>query len=150
MPALLDVNVLFALNYSHHEHHVAAVSWSEGIASESDLVVCRIAQLGLLRLLNNPAIMGFNVQNGTKIWRLWDDLLSDRRFRYAEEPETLDDHFRVLTGAFSAHPKRWQDAYLAAFALASDIELVTFDAGFRSFPGLRHRILASESLPPPN
>ena len=35
-----------------------------------------------------------------------------------------------------------KDGYFAAFALAADAELVTFDTGFRSFAGLCHRILA--------
>lgn len=30
-------------------------------------------------------------------------------------------------------PKRWMDGYLAAFAIAEKLRLVTFDRGFRSF-----------------
>ena len=74
--------------------------------------------------------------------RQWDALLADGRFRYADEPEGLENHFRLLTSALAHQPKRWQDACLAAFAVAADMELVTLDAGFRSFPGLRHHILS--------
>ena len=52
-------------------------------------------------------------------------------------------HFRALSASFAHEPKRWQDAYFAAFALATDVELVTFDTGFRSFAGLGYRILGS-------
>jgi predicted nucleic acid-binding protein len=69
-------------------------------------------------------------------------MLADHRFRFADEPEGFEARFRVLSAALAHQPKRWQDAYLAAFALAADADLVTFDTGFRSFPGLRHRILA--------
>jgi predicted nucleic acid-binding protein len=85
------------------------------------------------------------MQSGTEVWETWDDLLADQRFRFADEPEDFEAQFRVLSSAFAHQPKRWQDAYLAAFALATDIEVVTFDTGFRSFPSLRRRILTSGS-----
>ena len=141
MAALLDINVLLPLVYGAHVHHPAALSWLHTVQADGELILCRTSQLGLLRLLNNPAAMGADVQNGTEAWETWDALLSDGRFRYADEPETFEAHFRLLTHALACQPKRWQDARLAAFALATDMELVTFDAGFRSFPGLRHRIL---------
>ena len=37
--------------------------------------------------------------------------------------------------------KRTGILFSAAFALSADAELVTFDTGFRSFAGLRYRIL---------
>lgn len=72
----------------------------------------------------------------------WDALIADHRFRFAEEPEGFETQLRTLSAGFENHPKGWQEAYLAAFAIRADTELVTFDAGFRSFPGLRHRIMA--------
>jgi predicted nucleic acid-binding protein len=114
----------------------------DNLQQKADVVLCRVSQLGLLRLLNNSAVMGLDVQNGIEVWETWDALLADDRFRFADEPEGFDVQFRVLSTAFVHQPKRWQDAYLAAFALAADIELVTFDAGFRSFPGLRRSVLA--------
>ena len=52
-------------------------------------------------------------------------------------------HFRALSASFAHQPKRSQDAYFAAFALAADAELVTFDTGFRSFAGLCCHILVA-------
>jgi predicted nucleic acid-binding protein len=114
----------------------------DNLQQKADVVLCRVSQLGLLRLLNNSAVMGLDVQNGIEVWKTWDALLADDRFQFADEPEGFDAEFRVLSTALVHQPKRWQDAYLAAFALAADIELVTFDAAFRSFPGLRHSVLA--------
>jgi len=141
MAALLDINVLLPLVYGAHVHHTAALSWLDTVQADGELILCRISQLGLLRLLNNPVAMGTDVQSGTEAWQTWDALLADGRFRYADELEGLEAHLRLLTSALTYQPKRWQDACLAAFALAADMELVTFDAGFRSFPGLRHHIL---------
>jgi toxin-antitoxin system PIN domain toxin len=143
MAALPDVNVLLAFVYDAHVHHTAALSWLNNIQQDAEVVLCRFSQLAILRLLNNPAVMGADAKNGAECWNTWDALLADARFHFAGEPQELEDRLRSLTGAFVNQPKRWQDAYLAAFAIASDIEIVTFDAGFRSFPGLRHRILAT-------
>ena len=41
-------------------------------------------------------------------------------------------------------PKLWQDAYLAAFAVAAGLSLVTFDQGFRKFRRLQSIILGAK------
>jgi len=87
------------------------------------------------------------VQRGVEVWETWDALLADRRMRFVDESVGFEAEFRLLSAAFGRQPKRWQDAYLATFALTIDLELVTFDTGFRSFPNLRHHILEPE-MPP--
>ena len=142
MDALPDINVLVALSYGAHVHHAAALAWLDSVEEDGDVILCRLSQLGLLRLLNNPLAMGADVQSGFEAWKTWDALLGDQRFRFDDEAEGFELHFRALSASFAHHPKRWQDAYFGAFALAADAELVTFDTGFRSFVGLHHRILA--------
>ncbi len=129
-------------------HHTAALIWLDTVQQDGDVVLCRVTQLGLLRLLNNPVAMGADVQSGAEAWETFDALLADERFRFDYEPEGFEVQFRAFSTPLSHQPKRWQDAYLAAFAIAADVELVTFDTGFRSFPGLRHRILRPEPLRP--
>ena len=87
--------------------------------------------------------MGADVQSGFEAWKTWDAFLGDERFRFQDEEEGFELHFRTLSASFAHEPKRWQDAYFAAFALAAGAELVTFDTGFRSFAGLCYRILAA-------
>ncbi len=48
-----------------------------------------------------------------------------------EEPPDLEPRFRALSRSRQASPKVWGDAYLAAFAEASQVTLVTFDRTFR-------------------
>ena len=141
MAALPDINVLVALSYGAHVHHVTALTWLERVQGDGDVILCRLSQLGLLRMLNNPVVMGADVQSGSEAWKTWDALLADQRFRFDDEAEGFEIHFRGMSGSFAHQPKRWQNAYLAAFALAADAELVTFDSNFRSFAGLRHRVL---------
>jgi len=147
MLVLPDINVLLALVYGGHVHHAIAVAWLDQAQGDGDLILCRVSQLGLLRLLNNPTVIGMDVQSGPEVWGTWDALLADRRFRFAEEPEGFGAQFRLLSTAFAHQPKRWQDACLAAFAIAANAELASFDTAFRSFPGLRHRIPGSETGP---
>jgi predicted nucleic acid-binding protein len=40
-------------------------------------------------------------------------------------------------------PSSWTDAYLAAFAEAHSLTLVTFDAGFERWPALKLTLLSS-------
>jgi predicted nucleic acid-binding protein len=53
VPALCDVNVLLALVTDHHTLHGLAVRWADTVPADG-AVLCRVAQMGLLRLLNNP------------------------------------------------------------------------------------------------
>jgi predicted nucleic acid-binding protein len=62
--------------------------------------------------------------------------MSDERFVFFVEPIDLEQHFRRYTASGRISPKLWQDAYLAAFACATKLHLVTFDGGFQQFKGL--------------
>jgi predicted nucleic acid-binding protein len=55
----------------------------------------------------------------------------------------LDRRWRQLAARDAASPKRWMDAYLAAFAQAGGYRLVTTDAAFRQFAGLDLVLLGS-------
>jgi predicted nucleic acid-binding protein len=61
---------------------------------------------------------------------------------YREEPAGLEPIWHRLAALPSASPKAWMDAYLAAFASAAQLELVTFDHGFSKFAGVNVTILA--------
>jgi len=67
MAVLPDINVLLPLVYDAHSHHAAAVAWLGSIQKDGDIILCRITQFGFLRLLNNPAAMGADVQNGSEV-----------------------------------------------------------------------------------
>jgi uncharacterized protein len=52
-----DVNIWIALTSNRHVHHAPANEWPQGIDS-GQIVFCRISELGFLRLLINPHVMG--------------------------------------------------------------------------------------------
>jgi predicted nucleic acid-binding protein len=74
-------------------------------------------------------------------WLAYDDLYHDPRVVFADEPEVIEPLWRLHTQHKSFSPKLWNDAYLAAFAVAGDLTVVTFDKGFAQFAGLAYRIL---------
>jgi len=141
VPALCDVNVLLSLVTDRHALHGVSVRWCENV-SAAGAVLCRVSQMGLLRLLNNPAVMGEDVLDTAGCWALWRRLLEDERFRFVpDEPRGLDAAFERFTSGREYSPRLWTDAYLAAFADAGQLTLVTFDHGFRGFPGLACDVL---------
>ena len=101
-----------------------------------EFVVCRASQLSLLRLLNNPAAMREDVLTVDEAWQIFDDLMRDDRFAFVFEPPRLEAVLRRLMRGAAFSPKLWQDAYLAAFAVAGGLSFVTFDADFKLFDQL--------------
>ena len=142
MPVLCDVNLLLALVTDRHEHHTLAAQWVETI-STGEVIVCRIVQTGLLRLLNNPAVMKEETLDAQACWLLWHRLVDDERIIFRpSEPAGLDSIFETFTSGRGFSPRLWTDAYLASYALADDLTLVTFDSGFSSFSGLAYEVLS--------
>ncbi|PYT70053.1 MAG: VapC toxin family PIN domain ribonuclease [Acidobacteria bacterium] len=128
-----DINVWVALSYDRHVHHMAALRWFEGLAPTSRLFFCRLTQLGLLRLLSAPAVMGPDqAKSQQEAWKAYDHWLEDQRVDFLDEPSELEIAFRSLTRSAQASPKHWADSYLAAFAQASRLTLVTFDRAFQN------------------
>lgn len=132
VPALCDVNVLLALTTDRHAFHAMAVRWFDSV-SVGGAVICRVAQTGLLWLLNNPAVMGEDVLDATACWETWRRLLEDEWIRFTPtEPPSLDTAFERFTSGRVFTPKLWTDAYLSAYAQTGGLTLVTLIGAFAS------------------
>ena len=138
---LVDINVWLAVSHSEHVHHSVASLWLERL--ESTAYFCRPTQLGYLRLLTNPHVMGESVRTQRQAWEAYNALLSDVRIDFLQEVVGLESHFRALTQAASHSPNTWGDAYLGAFARASGLTIVSLDGVFRTMPGVDAIILRS-------
>jgi uncharacterized protein len=122
---LADVGVWLAAVWGRHIHHPVAADW---FGSEADdIIFCRVTQMGLLRLLSNPAIMGADAIDRSQAWRTFDQLRADERVLWADEPAELDAVWRAISARDDKSHELWTDDYLAAFAQASDATLVTLD-----------------------
>ena len=131
-PCLADVNVLMALLVRHHPHHQSAARWFDGLAA-GEAVLCRHVQLALIRLLGNRTIMAEYAVSARVAWGLIEALLEDERMEFATEPPMVDSTLPKLFGHAVPTNKLVGDAYLAAFAIAGQMRLVTLDRGFEQF-----------------
>jgi toxin-antitoxin system PIN domain toxin len=122
---LLDVGVWLAAAWGGHIHHPVAASWLD--RQSDDLLVCRVTQMSLLRLLSNPAVMGDDAVARGEAWKVFDQLWADERVLWAEEPPQLEAVWRAISARDDNCHKLWTDDYLAAFAQTSSATLATLD-----------------------
>jgi toxin-antitoxin system PIN domain toxin len=127
-----DINVWVALTYEGHVHHPVAAAWFVGLQPHAALAFCRFTQLGLLRLLTTAVVMGDEVMTQPQAWGVYDRWLQDPRVRFVDEPAEIESPFRALTRRRQPATKDWADSFLAAFATAGELTLVTFDRGLRT------------------
>ncbi len=136
MACLADVNFLVALLHARHAQSRRAAAWLERHDEEGSVALCRVAQMGALRVLTNRAWLADEVQSAAEVWRVWDMLGGDERFFFAAEPARLEIEWRRLTSGWPRGRLAETDAYLAAFASAGGLRLLSFDKGLRRFPGV--------------
>jgi len=136
MASLCDVNVLVALLHARHVYSARAVAWLEKQDQQGSVLICRVAQMGALRILTNRQWLKEEVMSAAEFWRGWEVLLSDDRFTLIHEPDTLEMMWRKTTKPFPKGQIAGTDAYFAAFATAIGHRLVTFDRGFRQYSQL--------------
>jgi toxin-antitoxin system PIN domain toxin len=131
---LPDLNVWLALAVSEHPHHDAAKAYWHSIAA-ARVCFCRVTMLGLTRLLTQPKLMGEGALGLRAAFEAY------RRFATLPEVDFCDEPVDCelpLDGLLTAElPARLcTDAYLAAFAIAGGLRLVSFDKDFGRFAGL--------------
>ena len=141
---LADVSFWLALCNSQHQFHRSAAEWFYHQPEDGSVLFCRSTQQSLLRLLTTQAVMhryeGAPMTNAAA-WRLYRDILGNRRCGYIQEPDGIDEWWERFAKHPSPSPKLWMDAYLAAFAVCGGLAFVTMDAGFRQFIGLKLIVL---------
>jgi len=122
---LPDVNVWLALVWDGHRQHERARAWFEGRAGMR--YFCRVSQMGLLRLLTQPAVMGEDVLSQQGAWQVYETLRSEAGCSLRAEPAGVESTWKTLSSREETAHRRWTDDYLTAFAMESGLELVTFD-----------------------
>jgi toxin-antitoxin system PIN domain toxin len=142
---LVDTNVWLALALPPHRFHPAARQWFSAQTVERSVLFCRATQQSFLRLLTTEAVMrayGLSPSSNADAWTVYEGMRADRRVRYASEPQHLETHWQQFAARNVASPKLWMDAYLAAFAVAGDYDLLTTDKAFQQFKELRLSVLS--------
>jgi len=124
-PYLLDVNVLIALAWPNHVHHVEARGWfvRKGAAGFS---TCPMTQTGFVRVSSNPAFTSNAVRPAEAL------ALLDRIIRLPGHDFWPDD-LSLPAALQSRSPiighRQVTDAYLVALAIGHGGVLATLDKG---------------------
>ena len=108
-------------------HHAVTVRWFAAQSESATFVFCRQTQMGLFRLLTTEAIVGPQVLTQDECWALYDRWVLGGKAIFLGEPLTQEMAWRPRCSANLPSPKTWADTYLAAFAQAAGLTLVTFD-----------------------
>lgn len=137
---LPDANFWLALLLDKHRAHRAARSWLTD-HPKAVLVFCRVTQMAFLRHLTTKAIMGPNVLSQAEAWQKYERLLDRDDITVLGEPSGLEIRWREYSQSNQPANKLRTDAYLAAYALAHGLQLVTFDRGFAKYSGTEIQIL---------
>ncbi len=138
---LPDINFWLALAFEVHAHHRIAAAWFEKTEPDS-CAFCRLTQQGFLRLATNPAVFKNEAVTLEGAWSCYDSLTSDERVYFMKEPLGIENAWRPLTSKQAYSHRVWNDAYLAAFAQVANLEIVTFDRGFRDYPKTKVTIVS--------
>jgi toxin-antitoxin system PIN domain toxin len=126
--ALLDLNVFVALVWPAHEHHRPAHDWFKS-RGRWKWATCPITELGLVRLLSNPAFSpdALSLDQAFSLLRtnlkhplheFWPDSI--------RVTPSLDDLVQHMEGY-----KQVTDAYLLSLAIRRKARLATFDTGLK-------------------
>ena len=138
---LPDINLWLALTFEVHAHHKQAKAWFEEATSDS-CAFCRLTQQGFLRLATNPAVFREEAITMNVAWSCYDRLIEDERVYFMQEPEELERAWRRFTSKRVYSHKVWSDAYLVAFAQKTNLKVVTFDQGFRSYEAVKVTVIS--------
>lgn len=123
---LLDVNVLIALTWPTHVHHVAARAWFDR-NSRAGWATCPITELGFVRVSSNPRAIRDAVAPAEAIAMLERlAALPGHRWWPDEVPVALAGPFESLS--LIGH-RQLTDAYLLALARHHGGRLATLDRG---------------------
>ncbi|MCC5816482.1 MAG: PIN domain-containing protein [Leptospira sp.] len=140
---LIDTNVLLADVIEFHPHHTTANAWFQSQTNNSKFFIPRLVQISFLRLLTSSHILKEESLTNEKAILLWNELMHDSRFVFLPDEKKHLVNWPILGKSSKKDPGIWMDAYLACLAMDKNLELVTFDKGFKKMTskGLKLNLL---------
>lgn len=137
MPAaLFDTNVWLAALFTTHPFHAQAQQALQNASASAPAVWCRATEQSFLRLATTPALLtayGAQGMNNRDALHALDALQALPQVSTLDEAPGTLALWRQLAARDTASPKVWMDAYLAAFAVAGGLRMVTLDRDFNQF-----------------
>lgn len=133
--ALFDTNVWLAVVFPTHPFHTHAQLALQAATPTQCAVFCRSTQQSFLRLVSTPILhktYGAEGLTNRDALKALDALQALSQVAVCDEPPGTVPLWRTLAARDTASPKVWMDAYLAAFAIAGGLRLVTLDQDFKT------------------
>lgn len=136
--ALFDTNIWLAVVFATHPGHAVARHALQTVTAAQPAVFCRATEQSVLRLLTTTAVLRTYGAEGLSNR---DALVALKALQVLPQVSVCDEppgtalHWHMLAARDTASPKLWMDAYLAGFAIAGSLGLVTLDADFNQFRG---------------
>ena len=133
---LFDSNVWVALTFDAHPAHRAAIETFARASKRRPACFCRATQQSFLRLASTPAmlrvygVIGLTNDNALSTYEA---LSASPAVGYREEPVGIKTLWPEMGRRATASPRVWMDSYLAAFAMAGGMTMVTLDDDFNAF-----------------
>jgi uncharacterized protein len=145
---LVDLNVLlYAVNRDSPGHETVRSWWEAVLAEDEPVGLPWVVLLGFLRLATNAQVFASPLSASQAIDRV-DAWLRRPNIRLVRE---TDEHWRTLKGLLGeagTAGNLTMDAHLAALAISHGATLVSCDADFGRFSGLRWENPAADSRRP--
>ena len=129
---LVDVNVFFALVWPRHENHEAAHAWFSATGSRA-WATSPLTQLGVLRLLTNPAVARDAVSAASAL-AIVNEATGHAGHAFWMVDEGTVAGLRPYALRLRGH-QQWTDVVLLRQAADHDGLLVTFDKGVKEVAG---------------
>lgn len=126
--SLLDVNMLIALAWPSHIHHIQAHTWFAKNAS-SGWATCPITQCAFVRISSNPKIIPEAVSPGEAL-ELLGQIISQKHHKFW--PDDIPLLGKYLPDKLLVGHRQITDAYLLGLAIKNEGKLVTLDKGISS------------------
>jgi toxin-antitoxin system PIN domain toxin len=141
--------VWLAAAFAAHPAHGVARRVLDQVSADEPALWCRATQQSFLRLASTPVITAaYGVAKATNAdaWVALEAFLALPQVDVIDEPLGLARHWRQLGAIEQSAPKRWMDAYLAAFAMAAGVLFVSLDRDFSHFEpqGLKFQLLVAD------
>ena len=136
MAYLIDTSVWIALTFDTHPHRSAAVAAMANVSAAAPAVFCRATEQSFLRVASNPRVLQTYHQTAFTNRDAIDTLqryLASPHVAFWNEPAGVEAIWFKLATRDTASPKLWMDAYLAAFAIAGNLQLMSLDHDFSAF-----------------
>jgi toxin-antitoxin system PIN domain toxin len=129
MVALLDVNVLVALAWPTHLHHVPAHAWFR-VHNERGWATCPVTQAGFVRVSSNHRVLP-NAKSPQEALALLQRIVALPHHVFWEDDTALSTTMHMDATKLLGHAQV-TDAHLLALTLRRRGRLVSFDQGVRS------------------